>query len=236
MIDYWKLVRDYKPGDIVQKYMPGRGGSLAPYYGRVTAVLKGIGFLDIQWPFGNERVSPEELVKVNPEFTQYLPPSLNFSWYPGQDTRQASQSRWRGAVELPLGFHKELAKVYHRGASEVQAYDELWHRYASETNDSAMRDETRKFYAFGKNTFELFLSNHVAKTATYWMAQNRQHRATKREVESKTPCCPKCGALMRKTVYKMQEGQRMHLFACPKDLYLIRQDDILGPDGQSVAW
>lgn len=237
-IDYWKLTRDYAPGDIVQMYMPGRGGDLSPYYGRVTAVLRGIGFLDIQWPFGNERVSPENLVKVNPKFLEYFPPSLNFSWYPGLDTvKQAgSKGLWREAVELPPGFHKELARIFHHGTGEVQAYDELWHRYASVTDDEPLRDEVRKFYTFASNAFNLFLKAHIAKTATYWMAADRQHRATRREVDARCPNCPKCGTPMRKATYKMREGQKARLFACPKDLYLIKQEDIFGPDGQPVAW
>lgn len=235
-IDYWKLTKDYAPGDVVQKYMPGRGGGLSPYYGRVTAVMRGIGFVDVQWPFGNERVSPEDLVKLNPEFLQYLPPSLDFSWYPGLDTRQASKGLWRGAVELPPGFHKELARVFHKGAGEIQAYDELWHRYATVTEDEPLRDEVRKFYAFARNAFALFFKAHVVKTATYWMAQDRQHRATRKEVQSKRPSCPRCGTPMRKATYKMREGRKERLFACPVDLYLIKQTDILGPDGAPVEW
>jgi hypothetical protein len=208
MIDYWKLVKDYSPGDIVQRYVPGKGGALSPYYGRVTSVLRGIGFLDVQWPFGNERVSPEELVKLNPKFIEYLPPSLNFSWYPGWDTVKASKGPWRNPVELPPGFHKELAKVFHKGSDEVRAYDELWHRYASATEDEPLRDEVRKFYAFSRNAFKLFFRAHAAKSATYWMAQGRQHRATRGEVELKRPNCPRCGTPMRKAIYKMREGAR----------------------------
>jgi hypothetical protein len=240
MIDYWKLTRDFKPGDVVQKYIPGRKGDLSPYYGRVTAVMQGIGFLDVQWPFGNERLSPEEVVKLNPEFLQYLPPSLNFSWYPGLDTTDTKKATvknaWRDAVELPPGFHKELAKLFHRGVGEIQAYDELWHRYASVTEDEPLRDETRKFYAFARNAFQMFFGAHVAKTAMYWMAQNRQHRVTRKEVDSRRPTCPKCGSPMRKAIYKMREGQRLRLFACPQDMYLIKQDDIRGPDGNPVEW
>lgn len=238
MIDYWKLTRDYVPGDVVQMYIPGRGGKLSPYYGRVTAVLKGIGFLDVQWPFGNERVSPENLVKVNPEFLQYLPPSLDFSYYPGLDTTKqaAVGSPWRRAVELPPGLHKELARAFHKGASEIQAYDDLWHRYASVVEDEPLRDEVRKFFAFSRNAFNLFLQSHIAKTATYWTAQNRQHRATRKEVEARCPNCPRCGTPMRKATYKMREGQKARLFACPQDLYLIKQTDIFGPDGAPVQW
>lgn len=235
MIDYWKLTKDFAPGDIVQMYIPSRNVSLSPYVGRVTAVLHGIGFLDVQWPFGNERVSPEDVVKVNKEFASYLPPSLNFSYYPGLEQTRLASSKWR-STELPAGFHKELAKVYHRGAGEVQAYDELWHRYASFSNDSVLRDEVSKFYRFGQNAVDLFLEEFIRKTATYWYSQNRTHRATRAEVQAKCPNCPKCGTSMRKATYKMAEGQRMKLFACPRDLYLIKQSDIHGPEGEPVAW
>lgn len=243
MIDYWKLTKDFKIGDIVQKFMPGRGGELSPYHGRVTACLPGIGFVDIQWPFGNERVSPEELVRVNPEFTAYLPPSLDFSWYPGQDAqraqlREASKipaNLWRD-IEVPAGFHKELAKLFHRGAGEVPAYDELWHRYASFADDEALRDEVQKFYLFARNSMDLYLREAARKTATYWAAQGRQHRATQQEIAAGKPNCPRCGTQMRKTVYKMAEGIRTKLFACPQDLFIIKRDDIFGPDGAPVAW
>lgn len=235
MIDYWSLVKDFAPGDFVQMYAPSRSVSLSPYVGRVTAVLHGIGFLDVQWPFGNERISPEDVVKVNKSFAAYLPPTLNFSYYPGLEQTRLASNKWR-STEVPAGFHKELAKVYHRGAKEVQAYDELWHRYASYSNDEVLRDEVAKFYLFANNAVDLFLDEYARKTATYWYSQNRTHRATRSEVQAKCPNCPKCGTSMRKATYKMAEGQRMKLFACPKDLYLIKQSDIQGPEGEPVAW
>jgi hypothetical protein len=238
MIDYWKLTKDFAPGDFVQKYIPSRSVSLSPYVGRVTAVLRGIGFLDVQWPFGNERVSPEEVVKVNKEFAAYLPPSMDFSYYPGLEqlrARSASTNLWR-STELPAGFHKELARLFHREASEVQAYDELWHRYASFSDDEALRDEVGKFYRFAANAVDLLIAEVARKTATYWAAQNRTHRATRAEVDALQPNCPKCGTSMRKATYKMAEGQKVKLFACPKDLYLIRQTDIMGPGGEPIVW
>jgi hypothetical protein len=243
MIDYWKLVRDFKVGDVVQKFMPGGYSDLSPYHGRVTAVLPGLGFVDVQWPFGNERVSPEELVRVNPEFLTYLPPALDFSWYPGQDV-QMSQLRaaskvpknlWR-STELPPGFHKELAKLFHRGAGEVQAYDELWHRYASYTGDDPLRDEVTKFYRFARNSADVYFQHVAVKTATYWAAQGRQHRATRGELKSGRPNCPRCGGSLRKTIYKMAEGRRERLFVCPVDLFVIKRSDIFGPDGAPVEW
>jgi len=238
VIDYWTLSKDYAPGDFVQKYVPSRNQTLSPYVGRVTAVLPAIGFLDVQWPFGNERVSPEDLVHVNKEFAAYLPPMHDFSYYPGLEqerARLASKLPWR-LNELPLGFHKELAQLWHRGANEVQAYDALWHRHARTVSDELLRDEVAKVYKFADNALTMFLEEYARKNATYWFSQNRQHRATATEVQSKKPNCPKCGTTMRKATYKMAEGQRMKLFACPKDLYLIKQNDILGPGGEPVVW
>jgi len=235
MIDYWKLVKDFSVGDIVQKYMPGRGGALAPFAGRVTAILKGIGFLDVQWPFGNERVSPEEVVRVNPAFSAYLPPTLDASYYPGWDTRQAAKKGiWRDK-EVPPGFHKALASLWNKKFGEVAAYDELWHRFAAGSNDEALRDEVAKFYRFAYNSAGLLLEQH-ARTATYWSSQGRQHRATRSEMDARKPNCPKCGTPFRKTIYKMDEGRRARLFACPSCLFLIKQDNILGPGGEAVAW
>jgi hypothetical protein len=34
----------------------------------------------------------------------------------------------------------------------------------------------------------------------------------------------------------MSKGERHRLFACPKDLYLIKMDNLLGPDGNPVGW
>lgn len=238
MIDYWELSKDFAPGDFVQKYIPSRNVTLSPYVGRVTAVLRGIGFLDVQWPFGNERVSPEEVVKVNKEFAAYLPPMHDFSYYPGLEqevARLASKLPWR-TTELPPGFHKELARLVHKGANEVQAYDELWHRFASFSDDEMLRNEVVKIYKFAASSLEFFLSQQAQKTGTYWYAQNRTHRATKMEVTARCPNCPRCGTAMRKATYKMAEGKRERLFACPKDLYLIKQTDIQGPGGEPVAW
>lgn len=211
---------------------------MTPYTGRILATLPAIGFVDVQWPFGVERVSPDELVKLSPEFTMYLPPTVTFSYIPGYDAQQAknaNKTAWR-TTEVPAGFHKELARLYDKGIDEVRAYDELWHRYASFADDHAIRDEVSKFYRFAFNTLTMYLGQYAQKTATYWTSQNRVHRATRAEVETKRPNCPKCGNQMRKTTFAMDKGARMRLFACPKDLYLIQQQHILGPDGEPVAW
>jgi hypothetical protein len=235
VIDYWKLVKDYAPGDLVQRFAPGSDNDLSPFVGRVTAVHKGTGFLDIQWPMGNERVSAEEVLKVNPEFAKFLPPSLNFSWYPGYDvTKQAAKTPWRTDVLHPEFYHT-AASLWLKRVGEVAAYDELWHKYGSQYDDEVLRDEVARLYAFARNATTLRL-RATEKQAAYWVAQNRQYRVTQNEMQTRAPGCPKCGKTMRRTIYKMDKGARMKLFACPKCLFLVKRDNLLGPDGQPVGW
>ncbi len=86
MIDFWELAKDFKAGDTVQKFMPGDPGGLSPFIGRVTSVHRGLGCLDVQWPFGVERVSSDEVVRINPELQRFLPPTLDQT-YDSYDVR-----------------------------------------------------------------------------------------------------------------------------------------------------
>jgi len=243
MIDFWRLAAGFSQGDTVQRLAPGAGGySLSPFVGRVTAVHRGLGQVDVNWPYGNERMSPDEIVRVNPQLSAWLPPEFDQS-YDSYDiqkarSRQASVSGplWKGQ-ELPAGFYSEVAKAWGRGASEVGAYDAVWHRFAAQgVADESLRSEVAKFYQVASRLADLRIQQHAVKSAAYWVAQNRQYRVTQAEVQGQKPCCPKCGTQMRKTTYKMAEGSRVRLFACPKDLFLIKTDSILGPQGEPVGW
>ncbi len=237
-IDYWKLSKQFKEGDVVQRYFP-QYGDMSPFVGRVTAVHPGIGFIDVQWPFGNDRISAEELVICNPAVLRFLPPTLDQS-YSTYDVNKARKTAgikdvWR-TTELPPGFHRDMAMLWSRRANEMTAYDELWHRHAAYANDEAIRDEVSKFYQVAHNFFDIRIQEAIEKKAAYWVAQNRQYRVTQQELASKCPSCPKCGTAMRRTTYKMSQGERARLFACPKDLYLLKREDLLGPDGGPVGW
>lgn len=236
-IDYWSLVRDFRPGDLVQKYMPGRA-EVSPYVGRVIAVMQGIGFLDVMWPFGAERVSPEEVLKVNPEFVRFLPPTLNTSYYPGYDAtpKTAAGQLWR-TTEVPPDFHKHLARLFHAGTPPLKAYDELWHRFRT-ADDEAMRDEVSKFYRVAFNMVTaLLLEQARKKDAAYWAGSDRKYRATKEELSSKKLGCPNCKkGPMRRATYKMEGGQRMKLLACTACMHLVKTSDVLGPGGEPVEW
>jgi ribosomal protein S27AE len=237
MIDYWKLTKDFTPGSTVQKYMPGDPGGLSPFVGRVTAVHRGLGCVDVQWPFGNERVFPDELVIVNPQLLRYLPPTLDQSYtsYDIIKGRKAGEKLWR-TVELPAGFHRDMASLWSKNASEVSAYDELWRKYSSLAEDEAIRDEVGKFYLVARNLVDMRIQSMAAKSAAYWVAQNRQYRVTQEELGFKKPACPKCGKSMRKATYKMDKGAKHRLFACPKCMFLIKRESLLGPGGQPVEW
>lgn len=245
-IDYWKLTKDFNPGDVVQKLMPGRS-EISPYIGRVTAVMPGVGFLDVQWSFGVERVSPEELVKANPETLKFLPPTVTFGYYPGIDAGPAAKLAttpvikpggsplWR-TIELPQGFHRKLAQLFHKRVSAIQAYDSLWHEFR-QADDEVLRDEVQKFYRVAHNLMGVFLSEHARKTAAYWTEKDRKYRATKSEVETRKLSCPKCKeGPMRKATYKMEDGVKTKLFACPHCMYLVKQSDVRDPDGQPLNW
>lgn len=242
MIDFWKLVKDYKVGDIVQRFAPSSGSALSPFVGRVTTVHRGLGQLDIQWPYGNERISPDEVVRVDPKLALWLPPEFDQS-YDSYDIRR-DRARWAsahgplwGGTTMPAGFYHEMAHAWGRGRNEVGAYDDLWHRYSSEgTSDASIRSEVEKFYQVGSRLMDLRIQQFAKKSAAYWVAQNRQYRVSQSEMKDKKPCCPKCGSTMRRTTYKMAEGSRIRLFACPKDLFLVKTDSLLGPQGEPVGW
>lgn len=124
-----------------------------------------------------------------------------------------------------------------RRASDVLAYDELWRRYAQQgVPDQTIRNEVERFYLVARNLVDFRIQQHTQKTASYWVAQNRQYRVTQQELDGHKPNCPRCGKKMRKTTYMMQEGTRQKLWACPKDLFLIHQEHMLGPGGEPVVW
>lgn len=238
MIDYWQLSADFAQGDVVHKINVINGG-LSPFVGTVTAVHKGLGVLDVQWPYGNERVFPDEVVKVSPAFIRFLPPSFDQSHQTAdimKARKQASASNiWRHREFSPKTY-VELARRWAKGASEVVAYDDLYRMLQPNVNDEALRSEVAKFYRFAQGAQDLRVQAHMEKSAAYWVAQNRQYRATSEDIKCGKPACPKCATRMRRATYRMHKGSKQKLFACPKCLYLIDPTSILGPAGEPHEW
>jgi hypothetical protein len=236
VIDYWKLTKEYSQGDAVQKINVSTG-QLSPYVGSVTAVHRGIGCLDVQWPFGNERVFPDDVVRVSPDFLRFLPPAFDQSYVTVEieKARKASAPLWRNAQFQP-SVYIDLARHWHKGAGEVIAYDDLYRTLSPNVDDEALRDEVGKFYRLARNAGELRIQQAIQKSGAYWVAQNRQYRATGEDLKVGKPTCPKCGSRMRKATYKMNKGAKHSVFACPKCLYLIDPPSILGPTGEPHDW
>jgi len=230
-IDYWELSKDFETGDTVQLYVPGTG-MLSPYVGAVIQSLPSIGFVDVKWPFGVERVSPEELVKSSNANLQYVPPSLTLKDMTNSNVKLASY--WE---EPSPDFYLELAPLFHKGASALEAYDTMWSSLGSVIPDVKIKTAVARFYRVAEIATQAFLGEYAAKTAAYWASKDRKYRATQQELEVRKITCPSCkGAEMKRTVYKMEDGVRARLMACPKCLYLVKQSDILSPDGSSVEW
>lgn len=232
MIDYWKLTRNFSVGDTVQKVNLSEG-ALSPYVGHVVQVSLGLGVLEVQWPFGTEQAYPDDLVRVNPKFFGFLPPGLNQSYPTVGGRGSKTASLW--SSDLPTPFYMHLAKSWHNGVSSVIAYDD-WYRANPKSNDALVRSETEKFYRLGVRASDLRLAAVAHKTAAYWVAQNRQYRATSTDLKAGKPSCPKCSSSMRRTTYRMEEGSKHKVFACPKCLTIIDPSSILGPAGEPHDW
>ena len=193
-------------------------------------VSPGLGVVEVQWPFGTETASPEGLVKVNPKFFAYVPPELN-QLYPTVTMKSAAL--W--SSELPKSFYLHLAKSWHKGASALVAYDDYYRAHPL-SNEPVVREETAKFWRLASRAFEMRLEAATHKTAAYWVAQNRQYRATSGDITSGKPSCPKCATAMRRTTYRMEKGAKHKVFACPKCLKIVDPGSMLGPGGEPHDW
>ena len=241
-IDYWKLVTEFKVGDRVQRFAPASGSAISPFMGVVTAVQRGLGTLDVQWPYGNEQMFPDDVFRVNPQLGGVLPPEFDQTYMTGETEK--ARKRWASSnrnlwatTEVPAGFYRDLSQLWSQGHGEVSAYDQLWRKHAGQTsNEDSIRTEVTKFYQVASRLGDLRLQQFVAKSASYWVTQNRPHKLTASEVEAGAPSCPKCSSTMRQTSHKMHEGSSHKLYACPQDLSLIKAADLIGPEGHSVHW
>lgn len=70
-------------------------------------------------------------------------------------------------------------------------------------------------------------ARHLRKKAIYWADLGRKYRSTRSEFESGQFTCPRCGEILKKTVYKREDGRSVKLRGCPGCMFLIREQDIL---------
>ena len=74
---------------------------------------------------------------------------------------------------------------------------------------------------------------HMAKKGLYWAERDRRYKASKPELESGSPCCPRCveAPVLRRAIYKRLNGSSERLLGCSDCMFLIKQGDILNMGG-----
>ena len=154
------IPQDFSVGDPVRKWVSER--SVTPYVGVVTNLLPSIYKVDVQWPRGNVREDPEELIKVHPIFG--LPTVKTDSGYSSYD--KSVSEKLYGQIPKRMGSSKRMSlRIAHtfankvignlidnicehqvQGLSDIQAYDRIYRKYSSICSDHVMRTSIEKIY------------------------------------------------------------------------------------------
>ena len=71
------------------------------------------------------------------------------------------------------------------------------------------------------------------KQALYWAMRDRKYRPTRSENDGGKYCCPRCTdeIHLQRASYKREDGRNVKLLACPTCLFLIRESDLVLPEG-----
>lgn len=212
-IDYQALARQFQTGEIVRKIEPVGGKAYASFLeGRVEAVLAGIGFVDVAFPWGTERVSPDMLVRVEKG------PAVAGDFLDSYDRRKGGGTtllaRVASSYTNAVGHLYETALLMRQaGVTEMDAYMKISSRWMGGYGEGVIREAVA--YAY----------EPAYKTAIYWKAKGRQYVPSRSELESGNIECPRCKVTMGRTVYK----KRTKLYACPECLFLIKPCDLVDP-------
>lgn len=220
-IDYQKLAENFRRGDVVQKLDVRTNSGSTQMIGQVTAVLRGIGYCDVEFAHGNERVPVEELVRINPEESDFLPPTVDTS-YSSYDisksrdedgsSKQYSYARPRYATELMVEYSRKLASLWQltnrlaaEGNSEVQTYHRIASLHGDRLSDYEIKEAVKHIYAL------------------YWHGSGRVYRRSKDELRTGRNSCPKCKTPMKKRAYK--QGGRLNV--CSSCGFMVKDEDLV---------
>jgi hypothetical protein len=134
-IDWQAVARTLRVGDLVRVFNLATG-AFSPWEGMLTAVMPGIGMVDIQTPWGNVRRSAEEVVvtsrDVFPELTHYD------SW----DIRRSLER------QLMMDSHKDQAPPSENTSLEDKLASRcLKERVAAAVAGKAPRDKWALYWA-----------------------------------------------------------------------------------------
>ncbi len=211
-------------GDVVQFLQPGKL-TFSPYLGRVLKNLP-LGVVEVVFPFGHRQVPREQLVQVNPDLSKYLPPGLT-----SEGDTVLRVGRWSS---IPDRVYRVIASAWHEGQSDLESYDLAFRVDAGQTSDILLRSAVQQMYALSEKWTASRVA-HACRLATYWVARDRKHRATSQEISNGYPNCPRCGIGLKRTIYKMADGVKHKVFACPSCFILLDPDSIVDGQGQ-VIW
>lgn len=215
-VDYQALAAQFKVGEFVRKIDPVRGKEFASFLeGRVEAVLKGIGFVDVAFPWGTDRVSPDMLVRVKENPAVYSDFLDSYDRRKGGHIEEPMHRRVAAAAASKHAVLYETAlRMREAGIAELDAYHKMSGRWSDKLGDGPVREAVS--YAY----------EAADKVAIYWKDRGRQYVPTKRERETGVLHCPRCKCEMGRTIYK----KRTKLYACPECLFLIQPCDLIDPD------
>ena len=220
-VDYWSLTQNYSRGDIVQTYNPLSGG-LEGFPGMVTAVHPGIGFIDVEFPWGNERVSPEFLVKQNPRFLFNYPSFIDTSYQSWDIDRSHLEDGTEGGYNYALPRLSSTTDAVTLLAAEYDVKRRKLRIAASQCRYHGLNDID--MYIALSSVMGRDYSDHAIRTAIYWSAPGRQYKMNRGEMDDGLPNCPRCSTNLQKTNYK----KHTRLYVCPSCLFCIKPSDIEG--------
>jgi len=177
-VDYWALAKSFKIGDTVALWgFPDSRTINIP--GTVTAVHPGIGFLDVEFPWGNQRVSSEEVLLVNDDFA-YVSPQYDTgykSWDKDMARKREGYKGYSYALPKTASVIDTLASEYNsqavlanklacqckcQGVSEIDAYTTI----ASTSGLPDHHIRTAVFYTYSAHTDEYAELEKLPKKAS----------------------------------------------------------------------
>lgn len=169
--------------------------------GRVIAVYPAIGMVEIQWPHTSNRHPVEDLQIVSAGDDQFVSP------------RHEDVPGGAGTQDMVSGGAPQHNRIQ---------YEEPRVEDVREVNKKAAVDPNTL------RRMALRVAAAFVKKSLYWHARDRKYRVSRAEYESGAYRCPSCGgATMKQATYKMEDGCKVKLHACPSCLFMIRTADII---------
>ena len=211
---------DFKRGDLVYKINPITVDPIN-IAGIVTTVFRGMGVIDVEFPWGNEQCSMDEVVRAALH-VETIPPS--------RDTSAPSWGTERSRRED--GTSKSLsASVAARFAAQRDFYlraQASMHRFHRRTRLEATAALEREA-GFSDGEVQEAVEHaydRMPKFGLYWYSPGRMYRPNQSEQNSGQYTCPRCQTPMVKPHYRKQTK----LHGCPSCLFLIDPADLWSPE------